>query len=219
LSTWESAAQARGQLRAVALAGATDAAELPLGGRDAQLLRLLREVRGPVLDALAECPECATTLEVQLEIDALLEGYPEAPRVSTSHELDLGGVRVLARCPTTADLIAVAGAPTAADARGALLERCVSAPRPLQAGEIERLGRELERLDPLADVRIDIGCGECGRRWLALLDVPALVWAQVQSAARRMLREVDALAARYGWSEAEILALSEHRRRAYLDLR
>jgi len=211
LSTWESAADARGHGRALALAGGADVAELPLGRRDARLLRLFRALRGPVLDALAECPACGTTLELRFAIDDLLAGSGGA-----AAEFELAGVR--ARCPTTADLMAVAGADSLADARAALIARCVVAPRVLEDAELERVAQELERLDPLADVRVDVGCGECGHRWTALLDVPALVWTQVESAARRLLREVDALAARYGWSEAEILALSERRRHAYLDL-
>jgi hypothetical protein len=211
LTAWESAADARGHERALALAGDAEAASLPLGRRDARLLRLYRELRGPVLDALADCPACGTTLELQFAIDELLAGA-DGPVA----EFELAGVR--ARCPTTADLMAVAGAESLADARAALIARCIDAPRALDDGELERVAQELERLDPLVDVRADVGCRECGHRWTALLDVPALVWAQVQSAARRLLREVDALAARYGWSEAEILALSERRRLAYLDL-
>jgi hypothetical protein len=211
LEAWESAGDARGHERALALAGGPESAALPLGTRDARLLRLFRTLRGPVLDALADCPACATTLELRFAIDELLAGA-DGPVA----EFEFEGVR--ARCPTTADLMAVAGAESLADARAALIARCVDTPRALDEAELERVARELERLDPLVDVRVDVGCRECGHRWTALLDVPTLVWAQVQSAAWRLLREVDALAARYGWSEAGILALSQHRRHAYLDL-
>jgi hypothetical protein len=229
LSAWESGVAARGHRRALAMLGVTgepDAANLPLGSRDALLLGLFRGVRGPKLDALAECPACATTLEVQLDVAELLDGYGAGHAPASWRDVDLGSVVVHARCPTTADLIAVAAEQTPELARDALVSRCVSeARRPegvacggLSDAEVERLGRHFEGLDPLVDIRIDVGCAECGHRWSALLDVPALVWAQVQGVGRRLLREVDALAVRYGWSQAEILGMSEGRRHAYLDL-
>ena len=47
--------------------------------------------------------------------------------------------------------------------------------------------------------------------------MPAFLWDEVDVRARRLLDEVHALAGAYGWSEQRILALSEARRRAYLD--
>jgi hypothetical protein len=229
LSAWESAAQARGHRRALALlalASDADAADMPLGQRDALLLRLFGDVRGPQLDALAACPACSTTLELRLAIADLVDGYPCELGHRDMQDVDLGAVRVRARCPTTADLIAAGGEAGIERAREVLVSRCVSDVRrdgddacgELDDDELRRLGEHIERIDPLADVRIDIGCDECGHRWSALLDVPVLVWAQVEGAARRVLREVDALAARYGWSQAEILGMSQARRHAYLDL-
>ena len=57
------------------------------------------------------------------------------------------------------------------------------------------------------------------RRGLARsLDVGAHVWTEVDAAARRMMGEVAAIAAAFGWTEAAILAMSDARRRAYLEL-
>lgn len=200
-------------------------ADLPLGQRDAALLEMYSGVRGAYIDALATCPTCGTTLAVQLSVVEMLTEYADGRERRATLDVDLGSLTVRARCPTTADLIAVSGQPDIGSARTALLARCVLAvtrsdgsTRPLEAGEEVRLGRKLEEVDPLVDVRIDVGCGECGHSWSALLDVPALVWAQVVGTARRLLREVDVLARRYGWSQTAILELSEQRRQAYLDL-
>jgi hypothetical protein len=227
LTGWEAAASHRAHRRALALLELADggSADMALGRRDAMLLRVFRDIRGPELDALAECPQCCVTLELKLQIDELCTGYDERREPAAAFEVDLGTAAVQARCPTTEDLIAVSTAPGPAAARRLLVARCVSSVRrdhegspQLSDDEIDRLGDELERIDPLVDVRIEIGCEECSHRWSALLDVPLLVWAQVEGMARRLLRQVDALALRYGWSEAEILAISEARRLAYLDL-
>jgi hypothetical protein len=239
LAAWESALSARGQQRALSLLGPLGGGEAdrPLGQRDAMLLSLYRDLHGPVLEALATCPGCRTTLEIRLAVADLTDGYgdlalgdsgPPAGRYrpTEQHEADLGSVRVTVRCPTSADLLALAGEADVAAARAALVDRCVLAirrqdgsARALDDSEVRRLGTVIEELDPLADVRVGIACAECGHAWSALLDVPELVWALVQGTARRLLSEIDALAQRYGWSEAEILSLSDQRRRAYLDLR
>src|SRR5262249_55645931 len=58
----------------------------------------------------------------------------------------------------------------------------------------------------------------CGHGWQADLDVGAFVLAEVDAHAARLLGEVHGLAHAYGWSEADILALSTARRRRYLEL-
>jgi hypothetical protein len=233
LSAWEAAVDVRGHARALALlppeADGQDG--VSLGTRDAALLRLYRDLRGPQLDALAECPVCGTTLEVHLAIDDLVDGYPARHGAAGTRSIDLGTAVAEVRLPTTEDLMAAAEEDQPRLAREILIGRCVGPVRrhagasdsvrdsaALTEEELALLGARLEELDPLVDVRVDIHCEECGTAWDALLDVPELVWDQVRGVARRLLREVDSLATRYGWSESEILALSERRRRAYLDL-
>jgi hypothetical protein len=65
-------------------------------------------------------------------------------------------------------------------------------------------------------VLVSLDCPECGAGFDADLDPAAFVWAEVEARARRVLIEVDALARAYGWTEADVLALSESRRAAYL---
>ena len=48
------------------------------------------------------------------------------------------------------------------------------------------------------------------------LDVPGLVWDEVDAVARRLVDEVHALASAYGWAERDILAMGAARRAAYL---
>jgi hypothetical protein len=72
--------------------------------------------------------------------------------------------------------------------------------------------------DPHGDVRFSIHCPGCDHCWPVPFDMLAYFWSEIHLAARRLLRDVHALASVYGWRESEILALSPRRRRIYLEM-
>jgi hypothetical protein len=51
-----------------------------------------------------------------------------------------------------------------------------------------------------------------------LFDIGEFFWTEIAVQAQRLLREIDALARAYGWTEREILSLPGQRRQAYLEL-
>ncbi|MEA2488926.1 MAG: hypothetical protein QOH21_718 [Acidobacteriota bacterium] len=73
-----------------------------------------------------------------------------------------------------------------------------------------------EALEGEDDLRLAVTCPDCGAAWDVAFDPGAYLWHEVDAAAIRVLREVDALASAYGWSEEQILALSPRRRAVYL---
>jgi hypothetical protein len=76
----------------------------------------------------------------------------------------------------------------------------------------------MSELDPQGDVQLALNCPSCRHHWTAPFDVVSYLWIEIQSWASRLLREIHLLASAYGWREADILALSEPRRRAYLEI-
>ncbi len=230
LEMW-SAGQERPRARAGAMLAAaypdSDPAELvalPLGQRDGLLLDARLRLIGPTLTCLATCPACGEMLEFSVDVADVRAGPAPAADVVT---VTVGDTVVVARPLTGADLDAVAGARTVADARAALIGRCVlsvtrdgrdAAVGSLTDSEVGALGEALEAHDPWTDVRTRLSCLGCGRAIEAALDVAAFVWSEMAIRARTLLLEVDALARRYGWSEQEIVALGPARRRLYLDL-
>ncbi|MFG2905231.1 hypothetical protein ACGF13_09235 [Kitasatospora sp. NPDC048286] len=140
--------------------------------------------------------------------------------------VELDGWRVDFRLPTPGD-VAAAEQATAGRGRAVLLERCVltaehggepvaarQLPEPVQ----RRMAEAAAAADPCADVRLNLSCPECGRQALAELDIASYLWEELDDWARATLLDVHLLATAYGWSEAEILALSPLRRRYYLEL-
>jgi hypothetical protein len=222
LDLWQAAERRRPVERALALAaasedgpGAEELAALPVGRRDARILALHAALGGGALEATARCPGCGEQAEFAVDVDALLAAVREAPEPAP---VEVDGLVIAWRPPDSRDLAAAAGAGDAAGAERVLLERCVTSPAHVAPEARAALARAMAEADPLAEVLVGAACPACGVEFVADVDVADFVWAELRMHARRLLREVDALARAYGWTEAEVLSLDERRRAAYLEL-
>lgn len=232
LDLWQAAERRSPVERALVLAGAADADEasaeelaaLPVGRRDAQILALHTALGGRALEATARCPGCGEQAEFAVDPGELVASVRNATPPSA---VEADGFVVTWRPLDSRDVAAAAAAGHAAAAERVLLGRCLTAATGpdgdvdgalLPAHVRQALARAMAESDPLAEVLVDIACPGCGTQFAADLDVGGFVWAELQAHARRLLREVDVLARAYGWAEAEVLALDERRRAAYLEL-
>lgn len=244
LGVWEHGAHRRPAERALALLAAAcperaydSLLELTVGERDALLLAAREQTFGDDLAALARCPACGEMLEfatrtAELRARPAVEGAGEpAPRSYRVTLLPVGqpgpAAYVVYRLPTAGDLIALQDMSDVAAARRALADRCVlevtwggveATAHELPDALLAALADEMSTRDPQAETQLDLTCPACGGQWQALFDIAAFFWAELAAEAKRLLREVDALARAYGWREADILALSPQRRHAYLEL-
>jgi predicted RNA-binding Zn-ribbon protein involved in translation (DUF1610 family) len=218
LAVWEEANALRPVERALALASleggdAEELARLPLGRRDARLLRVHAAMRGSALEATASCPHCGEAAEFALDVDELLD---RADAAVAPEPIDVGGRRVVWRLADSRDVLAASETNDAEVAERVLLERCVDAGG--SADVREAVTAAMAEADPLAEVLVDLACPACGELFAAEVDVQRFVWAEVRARALGLLRDVDALARAYGWTEVEVLALGDARRAAYLEL-
>lgn len=224
ISVWEDAVTQSPPARAVMLLGRTwpdhDWARAPIGVRDRWLLRLRERLFGPAMPAIAACPACAMSLELELLTTDLVADAPDLPPEGLSLVRD--GVTVRYRLPDTLDLLTAAAAP--ADIRAAvLLDRCVigvtqsGAPIDLPATLRSAIATGMAEADPQADPRLALACPGCGHEWTAPFDIASYLWEDVEDCARRLLRQVHDIARAYGWTEDTILSLSARRRRMYLE--
>jgi hypothetical protein len=200
-------------------------ASLAIGRRDACMFRLRESIFGPTASAAAGCPRCFAALEFTIRTADLAADAP--PEREGQYEFAMDGVKLRFRLPDSADLQAIAHFPDVETARRQLLERCViEASRggealrheelPEQA--IAMLGSRLAECDPLADISLDLTCSECGHAWRLGFDIAGFLWREIEAFAKRLLIEVHTLARFYGWSEADILAMSSGRRHYYLEM-
>ena len=229
LELWERAsAQPPGLAAVTVLSAATGetaqaVARLPIGERDARLMALHRELRGRSVEGVAECPSCREKVETAFDLDALLAELrrDDAPELTCSAGRD----RATLRLPTTEDLIAVESLPSRDEMRDALLRRCIVAawrgkrtldPKDASPALLDAAEAAMERADPAADVRLALTCPACGQQWTVALDIVSFLWSEITALTQRLVQDIDVIARAYGWSEADILALTPARRELYV---
>lgn len=188
-------------------------ADVSIGERDRALLALRSALFGATLEAVVDCPACGTRLELAIDADELRS-------VPGPAEVEVRGIRV--RPPSSRDLAAALLEPDDASAERCLAQRCLIAgshgAAVLDTDELSEVQVALATADGASDIELELACESCGHRWSEPFDIAGYLWKEIESRAQALLREVDALARAYGWSEREILSLSDARRRSYLTL-
>jgi len=225
LDLWEQGTALGPVERALALAGAAgaetdDLRGLPYGRTNAGVLALREAMTGPDLAATASCPGCGTRVEFAVGAAGLRAQAESAE----GGAVEAGEYVIEWRPLTPDDLLETGGA---AEPGRALRRRCLVVaagtgdpvdPAMVPGDLLDRAEAAMAEADPLAEVLVGLTCPECETAFESDLDLGSFVWAEVEAHARRVLQEVDTLARSYGWTEAEVLDLSETRRSAYLRL-
>lgn len=203
---------------------------LTIGRRDAYLLTLHEITFGTRLESVVACPACQERLEFTLNV-ADIRATPEReagePSDRGEQQATIDGYEVRFRLPNSRDLITIARLLDGGQARSTLVQRCIieakrdgetvvvtELPEPV----IVSLAEQMVRLDPQAEVQLNLSCPACEHRWSLLFDIVSFLWTEFGGQARRLLRDVHTLARAYGWREADILSMSAVRRQYYLEM-
>lgn len=199
-------------------------AELSIGQRDLYLLALRQLTFGSRLTCFAECPACNEHLEFAIRAeDIRLLSEPG----EKEYELEVGGTVVQYRMPNSLDLAAVAECRDIDTASDLLVKRCIlqSIREGIQVDWSElpsvakaELAEHMSKQEPQADVILDLHCPACNHQWQTIFDIVSYFWAELSAEARKLLYDVHMLALAYGWSESDILSMSNTRRQFYLGM-
>jgi hypothetical protein len=195
-------------LLAAALPASGEAARaaLPVSAADIALLRLRRTIFGSRLPAETTCRACASPLEFDLDAGTLIDGVAAS---APDTESQCHGVRE----PTVGDLDAIATVSDLDAAVRRLAALCRLNPR---ASPSDADIAEIDALYGQSAIRLRLDCAECGHAWHEDFDIAGYLWLEVERRAQTLIDDIHVLATAYGWSEPQILALTDARRAAYL---
>ncbi len=220
LTLWERAVhdhpvdRALSMLAALSRLPVRDLARLDIGRRDALLLQCRAGLFGEDIAGFAHCPQCSCAVEVSITPPDDADPALSAGEHNSWFALPgPGGIEC--RLPTSLDLAAIAGCDEVEVARHLLRTRCIRSADALDETAYAAAEAEIAERAGVAALTVDLDCPSCGHAWSLDLDIAAFLWDELKAVAARLLREVDVLARRYGWSEREILGLSEARRYQY----
>lgn len=196
---------------------------LPLGQRILRLLRILElTLERDDFSATLKCPEpsCAQAFEVGLGFASLAEHGSTGPSNVVNFELP-GGEPLALRLPTGRDQAAWRDQPFV-DEKGALstIVRTLAVdpatvPAVLEPEQLAPLSQAMEEADPLVAFSLATTCPHCGHSAEIPVDLEAVVLSHLAQHRQGILRDVHHLAIRYGWTEADVLALPPRRRAEY----
>jgi hypothetical protein len=188
---------------------------------DALLLLLRRSLGADWLRANVVCPApgCGEPLEIAFSVTDYLEhNEPELPAgVGAGEEqgwFALDDADVSFRLPRCDDLVELADRP---DAGAELVRRCVR-PEPVPEPALRRVEAAMEALAPSLSRELEAACLACGHDFVVEFDVQLYCAAELRRRAASVFADVGAIAARFHWSEGEILALPSERRARYAEL-
>ena len=85
---------------------------------------------------------------------------------------------------------------------------------PLARLEIER---EMQRIAPSVELTMAGNCPDCQREFSTPFDLEAFFFGEIRTSRAMLYREIHYLAYHYHWSEADILAMSQEKRRYYIE--
>jgi hypothetical protein len=193
-------------------------ADWPLGTRNLALLKLLCISFGRQIVAWTTCCHCGEKLEFEIDGQLLTGGVTDQTQI-LKEPIVVNGQSF--RLITTGDLAKAAQQTDVRLASIGLLESCrlgSAKPSDWSDEDLDQIGQRLAMADPLAETLLALRCPVCENEWEENLDIVSFLWREIEARARRLLFEVHTLASAYGWAEADILSLSEHRRALYFEM-
>ncbi len=184
-------------------AGGGDVNALSIGDVDRTIWSWFTSLFDGPQEAVMICSECGEEVEFTFpDSFALPDRLSGREQLNVSHK----GQSYAVQFPKLEDL------------RGGALKRsviCETAPWGDPDFEAAAQKALLEH-DPALRVELKLECAICGAVQVQPLDVAGFAWARIEQAARCVVQEVAKLARAFGWSEAELTAMTPSRRALYL---
>jgi hypothetical protein len=141
-------------------------------------------------------------------------GKENSAAVASGHDGAESTEKIQFRLPRVGDLLA---ASHCADPAEELARRCI---RPVEISSRERRRVEgvMEAMAPSLSHDLEGVCPECGATVKVYFDARRYCLRELKDRSAFVYQDIDVLARRYHWAEADILAMPRHRRMNYAEL-
>jgi len=175
-----------------------------LARRRQGLIAVAVATNGPRRFLTVECPDpaCGEKLDMEFDLTAFRQDWRQA-------DIPFEGGRL--RLPTPADLSELGDAPPER-----LAHILFEGTPPAREGWQADAEAALAEADPLGDLELRAACPGCGGEVTEPMVLESFLLDELSREATRLMDEIHVLAFAYHWTEPDIMALPEARRRHYL---
>lgn len=195
------------------------AEDLVAADRDRLLAAVYRAAFGDRIESTLPCEKCKQPFDLDFSLQSVIALINKTDETVEYMPLDGGSFRasngLSFRLPTGRDELVAAGA-TTDEIKSLLLNRCTEDREwPEGAIAFEEL---IERVAPLIDLELLASCPECSHVHKVEFDIQTYLLGALVAERRRLLADINRIAATYSWSLEEILSLTRNDRRHLVEL-
>jgi len=192
---------------------------LSIGERDRLVTDIRKALFGSKIKGFDTCPKCKVDLVFDIDLNDL-DFRSSSEKFICYDE----GVRAEMRTVTSQDILDLKGMDTARRCE-ALLQKCLISVNGNTSADISNISPNhsskiqdmIEERDSNSLIHANQVCASCGNNWSVVLDIVSLLVEDINVYVNQRLSEVCQLAKLSGWTETEILAMTDKKREFYLE--
>jgi hypothetical protein len=204
--------------------------KLTIGDRIALLLHLRQLMFGNDIDAETSCPSCGKVVSLDLSVLSLLQPVEPEPKTEYHFNIDNFDLTIRPLQGRDQEEIVEVYAHSGSTSKHAeqyaesVVRACIIScepplPKNLSTDFIDKISSKLERLDPQAEIILNMTCPHCNHSFITAFFAEDFILQEISVRQKQNLdQEIHWLAFYYHWSENEILSLSMKRRKKYVKL-
>ncbi|TXE07844.1 hypothetical protein ES711_10455 [Gelidibacter salicanalis] len=226
LNVWDHCVGKNQTFKGVALASlalnATDHSNIvdwSIEKRDIALFHVRKKLFGNQFDNISHCPKCNQMVEWDFNFEQV--GIPSLYDIPDNIEIliDSHDDILMIRLPNSDDLFT--------NDASQIIRNCMINLKDLQSQTfhqnipddiINQINDKFDTICQASNITYHLNCVECSHEWQVNFDIVAYLWKEIDHWAKSLLDEIYVLAKTFGWSESDIINMSENRRNHYLNL-
>lgn len=187
--------------------------------RDVALFHVRKSLFGNHFNNITNCPHCNQRVEWELDFQQL--GIPSLESVPDNVEIPINtpDYHLRVRLPLSNDLFG--------KDEFEIIKNCILNFKEYQGEAIDKtipkiiinqINYEFDKVCKASNITYLLSCAECSHEWQVFFDIVSYLWQEIDQWAKTFLDQIYMLAKAFGWSERDIINMSENRRHHYLNL-